>query len=51
MSATQRKNIDLDYVEPKKFKDKPSDDELRFGQDFTDRMLLREYRGGSWLRG
>ena len=28
------------------FKTKPSDDNLLFGKDFTDRMLLREYKNG-----
>jgi branched-chain amino acid aminotransferase len=43
--------IDLEIIEPKKFKPKPSDDELKFGKDFTDRMLFREYKNGSWQKG
>ena len=33
------------------FKTKPKDSELRFGQLFTDRMFLREYKDGSWQTG
>jgi len=44
-------DIDLEIVEPKEFKPKPKDDELTFGNVFTDRMLLREYHDGQWNKG
>ena len=33
------------------FKTKPKDSDLRFGQLFTDRMFLREFKDGSWQTG
>ncbi len=44
-------DIDLDIIEPKTFKEKPKDEELKFGQVFTDRMLLRKYENGAWDKG
>jgi len=50
--ATQTSfDIDLEIVEPTEFKSKPKDDELKFGQTFTDRMLLREFKNGVWDKG
>ena len=44
-------NIDLTIEDIESFKAKPSDDELKFGSQFTDRMLFREYKEGKWQVG
>ena len=51
MTTIPKITLDLDFIEPKKIKSKPNDDELKFGQDFTDRMLFREYKNGNWQKG
>ena len=44
MAVIPKTTVDLDFEEPKTFKTKPKDEDLKFGQTFTDRMLLREYK-------
>lgn len=51
MAVISASSLDLIIEEPKKFKSKPKDDELKFGQIFTDRMLLREFKSGEWQKG
>ncbi|MHA2171284.1 MAG: branched-chain amino acid aminotransferase [Candidatus Kariarchaeaceae archaeon] len=51
MELVHRPDIDLIVEELDRFKPKPNDEELTFGSKFTDRMLLREYKEGSWGTG
>ncbi|MHA2250391.1 MAG: branched-chain amino acid aminotransferase [Candidatus Kariarchaeaceae archaeon] len=49
MEAIQE--LELIIEQPSMFKKKPKDDDLGFGTQFTDRMLFREFKDGSWQIG
>ncbi len=49
MAVTSSINLVIDEI--KDFKTKPSDESLGFGQQFSDRMLLREYKDNQWQVG
>ncbi len=51
MEVMQIPNFDLIIEKLVNLKTKPSDDELKFGTEFTDRMLFREFKNGSWQTG
>ncbi len=50
MESVSRSDLIIEELPPEMMKQKIPDDQLTFGTNFTDRMLLREYKDGAWQR-
>ncbi len=48
MESVTHSDLIIEELPPEMMKQKIPDDQLTFGTEFTDRMLLREYKNGAW---
>lgn len=48
MESVSRSDLIIEELPPEMMKQKIPDDQLTFGTNFTERMLLREYKNGEW---